>query len=203
MKKIVLMYLLPLMLANTTKNNFFGYPNNLNRALNDKLPQMVTKTFNGDSKTQIGLTWRTEVPDWDGTLQVVEENINDFSNESTITKTFSDGDFKVLTSNEKPSRETGVIYKCVIDGLKENTSYIYKIGSEGNFKEGSFKTSGKQGKFNFVHLSDPQGKVESDYLPFEKMLAQVSEKKPEFLAFTGDFVDNAKKTHESNSVIDG
>lgn len=201
MNKMVLISLLPLLVAGSTKSNSFNYANNLNRALNDKLPQMVTKTFNGDSKSQIGFTWRTEAPDRDGVLQVVEKSINDFSNEKTITKKFSNRDFKVLTSSEKPSCDTGVIYKCLIDGLKENTTYIYKVGSEGNFKEGSFKTSGTNEKFNFVHLSDPQGKTEVDYKPYTKMLAHVSEKKPEFLAFTGDFVDNGKKSHESNSVM--
>ncbi len=185
-----------------SNNESSNYKNNVlvkNANSNDDLKATaITVTPNGDLKSEVGFAFKTNKANFNISIDIVEEEINDFNDESNIHLTLSNG---ITTNTNKGSDEDKICYRAKVSGLKENTSYIYRVGSENNYSDvGSFLTSGEDEAFNFVHISDPQGVSQSDYIPYVNMLNLISEEfDPSILAFTGDFVDNAKEGRINNA----
>lgn len=161
-------------------------------------PRMVTTTFNGDSKHEIGITWHLDSPSLNQYALLVEDSIGDFDNENAIKLSIGKG---ITLESKIGSDDPGKVYKAKFNGLKENTKYIYKVGNESNYSDiHSFTTSGNNESFNFVHASDPQGWSIGDYVPgFDDTLKNIKTKFPSFIALTGDIVDRAKEGKLSNA----
>lgn len=198
-KKLLILTILPLLASTSfSKDNAFNFNNLIKRASTGITPIMVNATFNGDAKTQIGITWHLDSASFKQTCEVVEESIGNFEDESAIKLSLGKG---VSAEVNMGADDTGKSYKALVTGLKPNTKYIYRVGSIGNYSDvHSFKTSGTNEEFNFVHLSDPQGWSETDYVPgFNQTLSAAKTKNPALLALTGDIVDRAKEGKLNNA----
>lgn len=93
-------------------------------------------------------------------------------------------------------------YKTKANGLKPNTKYYYKVGSEKGKKSpiGTFKTSGKKGDpFSFVQYTDTQNAFWNEHVRNEATFGADTLKNaihtagnPNFALHTGDFVEVAE-----------
>ncbi len=125
----------------------------------------------------------------DSDVQVVEAN--------TLTPNFANATtFKGTFYNSLASSADGYIHTCVVNNLKLNTKYFYRVGDAefGAWSEvGSFVTeSGNADKFSFIHLSDPQADDQKHYEIYKNLLqtAVTTNVDTRFVVNTGDIVNN-------------
>lgn len=157
----------------------------------NQAPKMITMSLYGDSSTMAfnyNTAWETET-----VLQVVEkgkefdaDNIREFMGTTTKSQIANDG----------------FIHKVVATGLKENTTYEYRLGDKTleNWSDvGSFTTANNSNSLRFIHVSDPQGYEEIHYENYNELLTRaVLQSNPNFIALTGDVVNSSY----ANSVPD-
>ena len=149
-------------------------------------PRMITMSFHKDTKTQMAFNWNTT---WktDTDLQVVEKTNGDFTSSSVK-------EFKGTSSKSKISND-GFIHQAIATNLTPGTSYLYRLGDKetNNWSDvGSFTTAKENGPTTFVHVSDPQGKVELDYDNYNELLnAAVEVANPDFFMLSGDIVNDS------------
>ncbi|WP_326035043.1 purple acid phosphatase family protein [Staphylococcus xylosus] len=97
-------------------------------------------------------------------------------------------------------------YKAQAKGLKPNTKYYYKVGSDKGKKSqvGQFKTAGKKGDpFNFVQYTDTQNAFWNENVRNEAAFGADTLKNaiqtagdPSFALHTGDFIETAEVEDE-------
>ncbi|MGW7931298.1 purple acid phosphatase family protein [Staphylococcus xylosus] len=97
-------------------------------------------------------------------------------------------------------------YKAQAKGLKPNTKYYYKVGSDRGKKSqvGQFKTAGKKGDpFNFVQYTDTQNAFWNENVRNEAAFGADTLKNaiqtagdPSFALHTGDFIETAEVEDE-------
>ncbi|MFI6339352.1 fibronectin type III domain-containing protein [Streptomyces sp. NPDC050535] len=97
---------------------------------------------------------------------------------------------------------------ATITGLKENTTYSYRVGSEGNWSTAySFKTQDFEGEYDFLFLGDPQigssGDVAKDQAGWQDTLdvATRANQNAELLVSGGDQVETANTESQWNAFL--
>ncbi|RFA07175.1 metallophosphoesterase [Subtercola boreus] len=97
---------------------------------------------------------------------------------------------------------------ATITGLSENTTYSYRVGSEGNWSAAySFKTQSFDGNYDFLFLGDPQigssGNVAKDGAGWADTLAVATAANPnaELLVSGGDQVETANTEAQWDSFL--
>ncbi|WP_248959706.1 purple acid phosphatase family protein [Sphaerisporangium perillae] len=97
---------------------------------------------------------------------------------------------------------------ATIDGLKKNTSYSYRVGTEGNWSPTySFKTQDFKGNFDFLFFGDPQigssGDVAKDGAGWADTLnvSLAANPKAELLVSGGDQVETANTETQWNAFL--
>ncbi|GAA1313910.1 hypothetical protein Psi02_64600 [Planotetraspora silvatica] len=97
---------------------------------------------------------------------------------------------------------------ATITGLKEDTAYSYRVGSEGNWSPAySFKTQDFEGNYDFLFFGDPQigssGDVAEDGAGFADTLnvALAANPNAELLVSGGDQVETANTETQWNAFL--
>jgi len=97
---------------------------------------------------------------------------------------------------------------ATVTGLTENTTYSYRVGSEGNWSKAySFKTQSFDGNFNFLFLGDPQigssGDAVLDGVGWKDTLdvALAANPNSELLVSGGDQVESANNEANWNAFL--
>ena len=166
--------------------------NNLNAAIvelpnQNQVPNMITMSLFEDSTSQMAFNWNTN---WEtnSDLQIVVFG-NDFSSSSLLK-------YKGTTEKSKVEND-GFIHQVIAKDLAPGTKYSYRLGDEelGIWSTvGTFTTASGEGSFNFIHISDPQGYEENHYVNYQELLNKsIEETNPEFIALTGDIVNDSYK----------
>ncbi|WP_229733156.1 FN3 domain-containing metallophosphoesterase family protein [Conyzicola nivalis] len=95
-----------------------------------------------------------------------------------------------------------------VTGLKENTDYVYRVGSEGNWSATSkFRTQDFDGDFNFLFFGDPQigssGNVANDTAGWADTLNVATSAYPdaEMLFSAGDQVESANSEPQYEAFL--
>ena len=173
-------------------------------------PYNINTTINGDPSNQMGVAWFTNASVTGGVVQIVEGKVSDASafskarvihsvsvavdtvnyvsmgqddrnnNEEMIAATgFTRGEKRSYTSN-----------KALIDNLKPNTTYSYRVGKKGAWSDiGSFATAGTgKDAFEFIYITDTQANTDAMYDTSRKTVETACEHAPNarFLLITGD-----------------
>lgn len=153
----------------------------------------IAVTFHGDSTSQIGLSWYTPIS---------EDKLfgNDIEVVDAATMQLVNISFEIDTDVAEYD-EDSMYHQTVISGLKENTTYYFRVGDEATDKwseYGSFTTSSKDIKeFTFVAVTDTQ----SEHLPDAYFSAATMKKALElvensaFIMHSGDFVDEGDEEY--------
>ncbi|MFJ3670256.1 fibronectin type III domain-containing protein [Streptomyces sp. NPDC090106] len=97
---------------------------------------------------------------------------------------------------------------ATLTGLKENTAYSYRVGSEGNWSPTySFKTQDFEGEYDFLFLGDPQigssGDLAQDQAGWADTLDVATRANPdsELLVSGGDQVESANNESQWTSFL--
>ncbi|MEU1619668.1 metallophosphoesterase family protein [Streptomyces sp. NPDC005722] len=97
---------------------------------------------------------------------------------------------------------------ATITGLKENTQYSYRVGSEGNWSSAySFKTQDFEGEYDFLFYGDPQigssGNLAADQAGWQDTVDVSLRANPnaEILVSGGDQVETANTESQWNSFL--
>ncbi len=164
---------------------------NVNKSITElpninQTPRMITMSLYEDAKTQMAFNWNTT---WetDTILQVIEKSNGNFSSSSVLE--FSGN------SKKSPIKDDGFIHQVIANGLKENTTYQYRVGDKeiNNWSDiGEFTTAETKNGTTFVHISDPQGYEEIHYDNYQELLlAAMEESNPDFFMLSGDIVNDS------------
>ena len=155
----------------------------------NQVPKMITMSLYGDSSQMAfnyNTNWKTET-----VLQVVEVGSEFDSND---LKEFNGTTVKSMVSGD------GYIHRVLATGLKENTKYKYRLGDkELNIWSdvGTFKTADNSNTLKFIHISDPQCYEPLHSKNYNELLKMaVGNSTPNFIALTGDIVNNSKEDDE-------
>lgn len=159
----------------------------------------ITATIYGDPSTTEGFTWYTSSVSTKSDLQIVEKKGSSTPNFKKAT-TFSG---KSTISTNSPNE---LVHKVEATGLKQNTTYCYRVGdsSLGIWSNiGTFQTAPKNGAFTFVEVTDTQANSQDEAMlsseTMQKALATV--KNPNFLTHTGDFVETGSNEQQWNWLL--
>ncbi|MEU8629622.1 metallophosphoesterase family protein [Streptomyces sp. NPDC048669] len=97
---------------------------------------------------------------------------------------------------------------ATLTGLKENTAYSYRVGTQGNWSKAySFATQDFEGEYDFLFLGDPQigssGDLAQDQAGWQDTLdvATKANPKAEILVSGGDQVESANNESQWNSFL--
>ncbi len=140
------------------------------------IPYSVVMTINGDPCTRMGFTWYTNQGIAKGKVQLVMGKVKSGAEFKTPTLEFY-ADTTNFTTNycilaNELSAETGFNdnskrsysnHKTIATGLKPNTTYSFRVGTEKAWSETGYFTTAKIGKepFSFVYFTDPQAKTDA------------------------------------------
>ncbi|NUU60761.1 S-layer homology domain-containing protein [Paenibacillus agri] len=146
----------------------------------------VTVTFNGDPTSAKGFTWYTPLVSKGSDLQVVEN--------TRTTPDFTQATKFAGRSSVSTNAKGEMVHKAEATGLKDNTSYYFRVGDESLgiwSTAGTFRTAAKSGAFTFVDLADTQAKSEDEAILSAETLAKALKTVPnaEFVVHNGDIVD--------------
>ncbi len=153
----------------------------------------IAITYHGDTNTQIGLSWYT--PKGDDELLG-----NDVEVVDATTMKLVNIDFEVETDVAEYD-EDSMYHQTVVKGLKENTSYYFRVGDESENKwseYGSFTTASDDiNTFTFVAVTDTQSEHLADaYFSTATMKKALDlAKNSAFIMHSGDFVDEGDEEY--------
>lgn len=99
--------------------------------------------------------------------------------------------------------------RAVVNGLDENTDYIYRVGNEGKWESvHDLRINDLDGKFNFLFAGDPQigstGSIENDIKDWENSLNLATEKfnDTSFIISSGDQVNTSTSEKEYEGFLE-
>ncbi|MDP4183336.1 MAG: fibronectin type III domain-containing protein [Bacillota bacterium] len=161
-------------------------------------PFDVVATINGDTKTQMGLTWFTNPGSANSVLQVIEGN-------NKTASDFTGGVLKEYTDTKSAlnniAYDTNVTksyedHKALATGLKPNTTYSYRVGNDtdGWSEIGTFTTAMQENSsFNFIYLTDTQAQNTSQFGISKNTIHQAITKVPsaKFILEPGDLIETS------------
>lgn len=173
----------------------------------NKAPYNVVVNINGDPTTRMAFTWFTNENMKDGVVQLVakaDATEADFASAITVeAQTETTGALPYIVDDSgiwwrakmpKEQTYTYTTHKTVATGLTPNTTYTYRVGTEGYWSAtGTFITAPeKTNEFSFIYMSDSH--IESqEYIDDANAAVRAALKTApdaKFCAFPGDFVEN-------------
>lgn len=92
-------------------------------------------------------------------------------------------------------------YQADISGLASDTTYFYRVGSEGNWSDTlSFTTAADTENFSFLYMGD----IQSGYVEWGNMLDMIHQSYPQikFSLMGGDLTDNGYDANEWGQFLD-
>ena len=170
-------------------------------------PYDLVVNINGDPKTRMAFAWFTNDRMTEGKVQLVAKanaTEADFADAITLEATqetteslpyiVDDSGIYWKARMSKDQTHTYTSHKAVASDLTPNTTYTYRVGTEGYWSElGTFITAPEQtNEFSFIYMSDAhimtQAYIDDANSAARAALNTAPEAK--FCAFPGDFVDN-------------
>ena len=191
-KKSLLLVLVPTFITLSFNHTVAFYKANAEQ-ITDKndMVRLATLAYGKDSSTTMTFTWNST----NFTNSIVE--ISEGTFDANTAKKY-EGTIEI----SKASSEDGYIHRVIASYLTPDTTYQYRVGDPSlhTSEIGTFKTSSLDNKsFSFMHISDPQGISDADYLSYNSLLKTVSSSFSfDFFALTGDIVNNSWKDHNPN-----
>ena len=173
----------------------------------NKAPYNVVVNINGDPTTRMAFTWFTNENMKDGVVQLVakaDATEADFASAITVeAQAETTGALPYIVDDSgiwwrakmpKDQTYTYTTHKTVATGLTPNTTYTYRVGTEGHWSAtGTFITAPeKTNEFSFIYMTDShiesQAYIDDANAAVRAALKTAPDAK--FCAFPGDFVEN-------------
>ena len=148
-------------------------------AAEDVVINRVHCTVYGDTATQRGLSWYTNV-ETDTKVEVYALGINNVTDELTIETVCEEW-------------EGNYMHKAYISGLTAGMVYTYKVGDGTTWETGTFTTDDGNDIVNFIVAGDVQASSLEGFQEAQATLEAAFDKMPlaEFYAILGDFTNDS------------
>lgn len=144
-------------------------------------PSHITLTWTDDARTTQTITWKTDVHTQDGQVQYGELISGKFGAQQILSAQVERVDSNWGEFN---------VHTATLTGLKPNTHYVYKVGSEGNWSEQYHFTTApvKTYRYKFLVFGDSQS---VNYDTWRTTLHKAYRSNPDaaFFINMGDLVD--------------
>lgn len=154
-------------------------------------PVRILLNITADASKSAKVTWRTA-----SALVKPAGQIAESSADPRFTKEAKTLD-AIATNVDLPKGGTATYYEVEFTGLKPDTSYTYRVGSEGNWSEWiDFKTASDKPKpFSFIYFGDAQNDVKSMW---SRVIRKSYKEQPNaaFMLHAGDLINRANADNE-------
>ncbi|MEN6325443.1 MAG: S-layer homology domain-containing protein [Syntrophomonas sp.] len=153
-------------------------------------PEQIILTWIGDSSTSQTITWLMQNNSPAQVQYLKEDEFNGIFDTA-----------QTIEANSAEFDSTHYRYTANITGLTPDTTYIYRVGSEGAWSEPlSFSTAAGMDKFSFLYMGD----VQSGYTEWSNTLNSVCQDYPQikFSLLGGDLTDNGEDETEWGQFLD-
>ena len=188
-------------------------------------PYNIVASINGDPSTRMGVTWYTNAAENGQYLEYVKgDTSNGFANAVRVnaeetpvndlvynnsqnsevsgkhTGTYGGPYTLVEDANYPPvfalyEKRSYVSHKVLLQGLDPDSLYSYRVGKEGAFCEGSFRTAkNDKSAFEFIYIADTQAMNETYFDVSTRTVTAARNTVPNaaFLLCAGDHVESNK-----------
>ena len=168
-----------------------AYANEYHRAAVDrapkKIPDRIVLTWSGDPATTASVTWRTDTSIAQAEGQIAEANAS--ANFTTWARSET-----ARTEKWKRNRLVAHFHSVTFKGLKPNTLYAYRVGSDKIWSSWyQFRTaSAEPDEFTFIYLGDAQNNLLSLWARTIRT-AVLDAPHADFIIHAGDLVNNANR----------
>ena len=168
-----------------------AYANEYHRAAVDraprKIPDRIVLTWSGDPTTTASITWRTDTSIAQAEGQIAEANAS--ANFTTWARSET-----AHTEKWKRNRLAAHFHSVTFKGLKPNTLYAYRVGSDKIWSSWyQFRTaSAEPDEFTFIYLGDAQNNLLSLWARTIRT-AVLDAPHADFIIHAGDLVNNANR----------
>ena len=195
--------------ADSTPENLAALKAKIAELIPYQQPYDVVVNINGDPQNRMAFAWFTNEKQQLGQVQLVAKanaTEADFAEATTITATseatpalpYAVPDNGVLKPAGMTTKDKHIYtsHKAIATDLTPNTTYTYRVGTEGYWSEmGIFTTapsSTDDKDFTFIYMSDSHILTQKYVDKARRTAIAAIENVPEakFCAFPGDFVDN-------------
>lgn len=177
-----------------------------------EMPYNVNMTINGDTKSQMGFTWYTNLGIVPGMVQIVAGKTTDAAAFTSPLFSFSADTLGIRNLNYSTganglaelagiannSKRNYTSHKALAQGLSANTVYSYRVGYPGAWSEiGTFTTAPNSGEFSFVYITDTQANTDEMFAISAKTIEAAINKvsSPKFCMVNGDLVETSGSTN--------
>jgi 3',5'-cyclic AMP phosphodiesterase CpdA len=174
-------------------------------------PYNINVTINGDPTTQMGVSWFTNADVTGGIVQIVEGKTDEFTlftkkieiqaaevlvdTVNYVSNGNNNEELLAATGFEKGEKRSYRSNKVLINNLKPNTTYSYRVGKKGYWSEIGTFTTAKDNKeaFEFIYVTDTQANTDEMFDISKKTIETAYRQIPDakFLLITGDFVESS------------
>ena len=168
-----------------------AYANEYHRAAVDrapkKIPDRIVLTWSGDPATTASVTWRTDTSIAQAEGQIAEANAS--ANFTTWARSET-----ARTEKWKRNRLVAHFHSVTFKGLKPNTLYAYRVGSDKIWSSWyQFRTASAEPEvFTFIYLGDAQNNLLSLWARTIRT-AVLDAPHADFIIHAGDLVNNANR----------
>jgi hypothetical protein len=156
-------------------------------------PEQIGLSMTSEPQTSIGVTWTTlnTVTPRAGQVVVWQSNKRE---SSAVTFQDTTPEIRTVSASTIPGTTQKTFFSVKVTGLKSDTRYSYRVGSEGAMSEvRSFTTApDNNGQFTFVYFSDSQiGAPHEKSWQMNLEMAEQTVPDAEFLYMAGDLTNTA------------
>jgi acid phosphatase type 7 len=152
-------------------------------------PRRIILNLTTLPSTSMAVTWRTKEETKSPMVEVAEAT--DWTQSSGNARTINAKTERVLLNYPIDSIHCAYYYSVVVDGLKPNTLYAYRVGAGSEWSEWSqFRTAESNvAPFRFAFFGDPQEDIKEH---LSRVFRQAFATAPDasFWLFSGDITDN-------------
>lgn len=192
--------------ADSTEENLQAMRDAIPTLVGKEYPYCVVANINGDPTTQMAFAWFTNEGQNDGKVQLVAQadatdtdfkNALEFAATPTTTKPlrYAVSLSGIIKATGMPTKTAYryVSHKALATGLKPNTTYSYRVGTDNAWSDiRTFTTApAEKESFSFLYMTDSHLQDE-EYVSKAEQCALTAAKyssDARFLLFPGDFVE--------------
>ncbi|MDR1258076.1 MAG: fibronectin type III domain-containing protein [Tannerellaceae bacterium] len=176
-------------------------------------PYNIVASVNGDPTTRMGVTWYTNAGVHGQYLEYVRgDAAGGFANAIRVNADETDVNDMCYNNSENIEltgifdlyeKRSYVTHKALLTGLAPGSLYSYRVGREGHFRSGSFRTAqGGTGEFEFIYIADTQAMKEEYFDVSTRTVNAAHALTPNaaFLLCSGDLVESNKGVYPGEST---
>ncbi len=161
------------------------------------IPEYLQTYVAEDMSTQLSAAWQTNSATKETFIQYIEASewgTEEEADASRVQQLQSDSELQVLSMKENGSKGEIRFHNVLVEGLKANTAYKYRIGNEDNWSawyEYSTLDQDKTTPTSFLYITDSHTRDDNGIQIYQELMTNALTQYPstQFIMHGGDMVD--------------